>query len=546
MATRHLYSIGNCERHKFAFPKALTLTLLIVFSLTSVAAQEIPTAMMPLHVETPVALMPSATRAELEARLSSALQHRVDSKQWFGAEEQHIHVGVHFDIKTGLLQVDLGEALGRLSNGPEMEDLQEDLQGTASMLLEGVAPYKGMELRYGGRTMYDYFPEEWRPPRPITTKGMSAFILPAPPVMVSAGHGVYYNHQYKDWRAQRDPSNGIVEDYITPTYANELATWLTKRSEVDIISPRSTDVQPHNPSGMPWWKIGARYHLEALYPDNPNIWHSKPSDTTTSLRERTEDIYSRPLLANHIGVAAALHLHTNAAAPSATGTKVFFQKGRIEDKHLADSVLCSMKELIQAQENYKNYKVPVESDEGDYAENRLAHMPSIIIEVGFHTNPDDAVALQDKTFRTASMKGVEKGYRLFAEGKTCEPLSIESANNSPHPDDKLSTVALDYKGHPEFPARLDIKVLSCPAGACSDGWITLAEPIPSPVSYDITCDVSAPREFQLRTTFTDADGVKAAIEHTATCLPASQGRSPSAAVEAKAHDGAFQMPQVSD
>lgn len=61
------------------------------------------------------------------------------------------------------------------------------------------------------------------------------------------------------------------------------------------------------------------------------------------------------------------------------------------------------------------------------------------------------------------MKGVEKGYRLFAEGKTCEPLAITAANNSPQPDGKLSIVELDYKGYPEFPARLDIKILGCPA-----------------------------------------------------------------------------------
>jgi hypothetical protein len=41
-------------------------------------------------------------------------------------------------------------------------------------------------------------------------------------VVVAAGHGIYYNHGFKDWPAQRDPSNGITEDFITPGYATEL------------------------------------------------------------------------------------------------------------------------------------------------------------------------------------------------------------------------------------------------------------------------------------------------------------------------------------
>jgi hypothetical protein len=132
--------------------------LLASLAIPSFAAQEIP-AQTSSHLNTqvqpeiPVALMSSEARAELEANLSSALQRRVDSKHWFEMPvRKPIRIKVYFDMQTELLVVDLGKDLSHLSNSPEMEDLQGDLQGTSAMLLNGITTYKGMELRYGGKT----------------------------------------------------------------------------------------------------------------------------------------------------------------------------------------------------------------------------------------------------------------------------------------------------------------------------------------------------------------------------------------------------------
>src|SRR3546814_10202652 len=97
-----------------------------------------------------------------------------------------------------------------------------------------------------------------------------------------------------------------------------------------------------------------------------------------------------------------------------------------------------MKELIHVQAAYKNFNVANQAVvAGNYGENNRARMPSVVLEVGFHTNSSDAAALKDPAFREAAMKGVEKGLRLKAEGKTCEPFKIASIPNvsGPHNTD---------------------------------------------------------------------------------------------------------------
>lgn len=57
-----------------------------------------------------------------------------------------------------------------------------------------------------------------------------------------------------------------------------------------------------------------------------------------------------------------------------------------------------MKELIHAQEAYKDFYVATQPESGNYGENTSAIMPSIIVEVAFHTNVSDAAALKITRF----------------------------------------------------------------------------------------------------------------------------------------------------
>jgi hypothetical protein len=196
------------------------------------------------------------------------------------------------------------------------------------------------------------------------------------------------------------------------------------------------------------------------------------------------------------------------------------------DLNLANSILCGMKELIHAQVGYENYNVPNQAEAlGNYGENNKAIMPAVVLEIGFHTNANDAAALQDPAFRDAAMKGVEKGFRLHAKGKTCEPFKITSIPNVTIPRPGSKVVPVNFKGFPFFPVTLTIENVTCPVGhTCTGGAVSYPEWQPSPLRFTFSCNGSSDSTTtsRWRSYLTDEDGVKTnAVEHTLTCTPAS-------------------------
>jgi hypothetical protein len=238
------------------------------------------------------------------------------------------------------------------------------------------------------------------------------------------------------------------------------------------------------------------------------------------------------LFANQIAQASALiHLHTNAADSSnISGTQVYINpepEHIARDQPLARNVLCYMKELIQAQKNYQNFPVDTQPRMEDKGENRLAEMPSIIVEIGFHTNAGDAAALRDPVFRTAAMKGVEKGLRLTRQGETvCRPFEIAAIPPAQGTHGSSTRVSIDYRGFPQFPVIAKVEFVECPGGAtCNGGQVTIPSPTESPLSYSVRCfsptDTSVTLTGTMRTTLTDADDVRTEpVEHRLVCTPA--------------------------
>jgi N-acetylmuramoyl-L-alanine amidase len=504
---------------------------LIAASLVGLFAIAAPTAAIPGETRAPSLVATPVTktnRGKIEAMLTAELQRVVNGQKRIEGQGKYLMVKAILDPSTDTLVIDLSKEFiprGAQYLGAEMEDLQTELYNVATELLRDIIQLKGVTFLYGGKDMYYYFPDERRFIPPARKSSSTASVIPR--VVVSAGHGIYYNYSSKfrdqPWRAQRDPSNGITEDFITPGYADELFTWLSARSPtVTTNFPRSVATTTHAPSGQPWWKMSSRYHLEATYTQNPEIWHSLPNERLSSLRERDEDIRSRPLFANHVGANALLHLHTNAAGVTATGTRAIYHTGRTSAQLLGNSILCYMKELLHAQELYKNYTVPTQSEpRNDLGENTLATMPSVIVEIGFHTNPSDATALQDPVFRTAAMKGVEKGYRLNAEGKPCETFKISNIPDATGPQGEPIPHQVHYQGYPQFTVKAKVEYVACQSGwTCTNFERTFTSNTPSPLSYSTICTVSSrpSATFRVRTTLSDADGVTTApVEHSYTC-----------------------------
>ncbi len=190
---------------------------------------------------------------------------------------------------------------------------------------------------------------------------------------------------------------------------------------------------------------------------------------------------------------------------------------------MASSILCYMKELITSQSLYTGYFVPAEPGEANHGENRLAQMPSVIVEAAFHTNPNDALALQNPVFREASMKGVEKGYRLWREGKGCNPLKVDPIATIRVAAGQSRVVDLAFAGFPQYPVVIETKNVACPPGwKCTDGAVTLADADTKPAQITLRCENAGSAPIFWNTRMVDDDGVKSPpVRHIVQCVRGS-------------------------
>jgi len=358
-----------------------------------------------------------------------------------------------------------------------------------------------VEFLFQGKPIEAHFPEDR--PMPRAAKSRSAHTH----ALVSSSHGYIALHPSRAWEFQRPAPLGLQEDVLSPTYGDELQDLLEQRSGLVVHRARSRSKDPHPESGHPWEQMSSRYHLKALFPERADIWNEL-SNSPSSDREVKEDIRARPNYANHLGVDVMLSLHTNGnPAPGVRGAEVYHHRTKPEDKALGDSILCGMREVIHAQPGYESFPVRAESVAEGHGENRIGTMPSVIVETAYHSNPEDVAALQDPVFRSAAMKGVEKGYRLWATGKSCEPLTLAPIADVEIPTQSAKEIELGYQGNPQYPVTIEFTSASCSKpGACTPTR-TLFEDPTKPIRAELTCKGSNPGVARWSVVLRDADGV---------------------------------------
>ncbi|MDF2480089.1 MULTISPECIES: N-acetylmuramoyl-L-alanine amidase family protein [Stenotrophomonas] len=420
-------------------------------------------------------------------------------------------VEVSADIAKGVVTVALDRAFLPADYGPSFEDQRSEISFGLLHWAEQAAPFSRVIFLYDGKEIEHYFPEIKAADDAAREAGEALRRIRGTPgsgmAFVAAGHGYFYSYKDNRWVTSRDEWNGVSEGLLTPSYAEELKAVIEQRSQMPVVRPRvQTMGTTHPPSGEEWWTIAARYAIAEQYPGETKIWNTYAGSALWD-REEREDINSRPLLANHHRAEVAIHLHSNGEpSGSARGTRVIVQPGRPMDAALAQSVLCSMKELIHSLPEHGAFTVAPAPHALDKGENREAHMPSIIVETAFHTNPDDAKALLDPVFRSAAMKGVEKGYRLWATGKACETLALDPLADVQIPVRSSRFVPVAFKGNPQYPLVLELSVASCVGGNCTPSDEEFMDP-GQPVQLELLCNGDGVGTVRWRTRLRDADGV---------------------------------------
>lgn len=433
-------------------------------------------------------------------------------------------VEVSADIAKGVVTVALDRAFLPADYAPSFEDQRSEISFGLLHWAEQAAPFSRVIFLYDGKEIEHYFPEIKAADDAAREAGEALRRIRGTPgsgmAFVAAGHGYFYSYKDNRWVTSRDEWNGVSEGLLTPSYAEELKAVIEQRSQMPVVRPRvQTMGTTHPPSGEEWWTIAARYAIAEQYPGETKIWNTYAGSALWD-REEREDINSRPLLANHHRAEVAIHLHSNGEpSGSARGTRVIVQPGRPMDAALAQSVLCSMKELIHSLPEHGAFTVAPAPHALDKGENREAHMPSIIVETAFHTNPDDAKALLDPVFRSAAMKGVEKGYRLWATGKACEPLALQALPDVEIPLHSSREVMVNFAGNPQYPLTVEVSVADCDRlGVCTP-WEGRFDVPGEPVKYKTSCTSSKPGVVRWSVLIRDADGVTAPpVEFNQACV----------------------------
>lgn len=147
---------------------------------------------------------------------------------------------------------------------------------------------------------------------------------------------------------------------------------------------------------------------------------------TVMMREgdNTLELYSRPKRANADAVHLFVSIHCNAlpAKPDIRGSEVYYYNSA-ESKELAQDVLTGLTQAAGTPARY------VKSS--NFVVVKYTAMPSILVEVGYFTNPTDEKLLADENFRKNAALGIFNGIQTFLSKHTKEELETIYTNALP-------------------------------------------------------------------------------------------------------------------
>jgi N-acetylmuramoyl-L-alanine amidase len=212
-------------------------------------------------------------------------------------------------------------------------------------------------------------------------------------VLVSGGHGWYWDSDAGAWRLQRDYYWNIVEDLVNW----EIATYLweeLRSTNLEARPARRPDRDPvAGPSGNPQWQESAKYFIQSVGAP-PDIWDVGANDYN-------KDINSRPLYSNWIDAAALVSIHNNGGG--GTGTETWYDETNgFEDRSRRLAQMINDRLVGEIRSRYKSDWPDrgLRSCNGCKGENRLAARPAVIVEIAFmDTKVPDNAALHDDAFK---------------------------------------------------------------------------------------------------------------------------------------------------
>jgi N-acetylmuramoyl-L-alanine amidase len=249
-------------------------------------------------------------------------------------------------------------------------------------------------------------------------------------VMLNPGHGLTLRDE-GDWGFQRPIPDGrgvfVLEDDSNLQMARTVRAALVAAGAT-VDTTRELEENIGGTSGKPAWREAATHHLERVGAPR-GVWNSEGEGLHDDCRAG-QDLRSRAYFANLKRADLMISLHSNAGMPWARGTQVISGSRPYLNAPLttAERSACMARGLADAVPDAIRRERPdlgwsnaetISSDR--YGENGYALMPSVILEVGFHTNRIDGAALRQESFRRAVADGIVNGLKRFLENPACLP-----------------------------------------------------------------------------------------------------------------------------
>lgn len=174
-------------------------------------------------------------------------------------------------------------------------------------------------------------------------------------IFVDAGHG------------GTDPGavgNGVIEQYVNLNVALELAE-LLRRGGYEVMLYRSTP-------------------------------------TENVLPGKSADLSNRAAMANNWGADYFVSIHTNSSPnPAANGFEVYVYRLGTRAQALAESIVRSFVSRLGSKDNGVR--------QANFAVLRRTNMPAVLVELGYLSNPTEALNLNSPAWQNAAAQAIYNG-----------------------------------------------------------------------------------------------------------------------------------------
>jgi N-acetylmuramoyl-L-alanine amidase len=312
-----------------------------------------------------------------------------------------LDVTVRDTSSTQTIAIDLSQRALTYDPSGNLEPLLDAvIQATAS----AVGPKQVVEYTF----TIEGLPVDQFVPRVARLSRQAQSVAAGGVVLVSPGHGLYWDDALASWHLQRPRIRGIVEDLVNWDVARYLRDELLARNVNTQMARYPEADEIAGPSGSARWQEAAKYFIQALGAP-VDIWNFGVDDYA-------RDINARPFYANWIDAAALISVHNNAGGQ--TGTETWYDDTNGlegESARLAQIVNTHVVSAIRQRYNGNWVDRGLRVCNGCKGENRLATRPSVIVEIAYmDTITPDNDALHDETFKRIVAEAIADGIREWA------------------------------------------------------------------------------------------------------------------------------------